>query len=158
MTWKHSGPPITDAEIDAFERKTGERMPEGYRWFLKNITNGGCPDPLTYVPIIDGPVGEQQTEGGALFGINHPHRGLNLATLLEQLAEYGTYRGLPIGEDSGGDVFLLIREGPHEGHVRYMGQWEFQSGDTKSYLVAPSMRAFAAVLERQWRKAHRHGR
>ena|SRR5579862_2581472 len=118
MRWTDSGPKITDAEIDEFERRTGEAIPESYRWFLKSVSNGGRPDTRINIPIIQGPVGEHATEVCILRGINHPSKAFDLEHALHECSHLGTRRGLPIGDDLGGDAFLLIREGPHEGHVR----------------------------------------
>ena len=157
MKWFRTGPTITDAEIEEFERATGERIPEGYRWFLKHVANGGRPEPLVIFPIIEGPGGETEAEMAGLYGINPSGKGWDLSTNLDHLSEFGTHRGLPIGGTLGGDVFLLIREGPRSGQVRYMNHGDYVTGETQSYLIAPSMEKFIRVLEREWNKGNTWG-
>lgn len=49
------GPRVEDSDVEAFERRLGQALPDGYRNFLLT-TNGGEPEP-NFIPHPDGNVG-----------------------------------------------------------------------------------------------------
>jgi hypothetical protein len=56
---RECGPPLSEEDVQAFEREIGARLPEDYRWFLKTY-NGGCYYDEMFIefPTPRGPVGD----------------------------------------------------------------------------------------------------
>lgn len=44
-------PTLTEAELQAYENANGVALPEDYRWFLRNITNGGVGPYYGMIPL-----------------------------------------------------------------------------------------------------------
>lgn len=56
--FSETGPPVTTADVDAFEAKIGSPLPEDYRRFLLT-TNGGVPSDNT----VDEPSRDRRHRG-----------------------------------------------------------------------------------------------
>jgi hypothetical protein len=145
MNWQDPGPKLIPDDLSRFERKIGRSLAPDLRWLLVEVANGGLP-PQTRLPVPElGPSEGVVAQG--LYGIGHPDESYSMDVAWEDLHEYGTARGFPIGYDQGGWQFVIVESGPLKNQIRLI-PWDEYCDPTSnvSYLVAPNMRDFVALL------------
>jgi hypothetical protein len=110
------GPKLSDSDVAALEDALGARLPSDFREFLL-AHNGGLPDLSTI--DVDGLSGSP-TDLQVFFGIGRPTKSSDLRW------NWVTFRGrvdhelLPIGCDSGGNLFALALRGDRRGRIFYV--------------------------------------
>jgi SMI1 / KNR4 family (SUKH-1) len=107
------GPQVTEAQIEAFERSYGHRLPDDYRQFLLDV-NGGQPD-KAHCDFDQGVV-------NCLFSLDDTENdSCELATRAKRArASLPSPDLLFIGHDDGGARILLALAGEHRGEVWFM--------------------------------------
>ena len=137
------GPPISVVDVVALENKIGATLPNDYREFLLS-NNGGRPEP-DGVRVL----GYDETDVQILFGVGRPIKSScidwNLEILEKRLPEYA----VPIGSDSGGNVFYVSLEVGNRGSVLYLALdavYGSDSSDTPTYEVNSSFENFIRDL------------
>jgi hypothetical protein len=136
---EEQGPSLTDADAAALEARLGKRLPASYRRFLL-ANNGGIPVPNTAdVPGLH----QSPTDVQELFGlgleIGSSCIDWNIETFVGRLDPHL----LPVGRDSGGNVFCLSLRAADEGAVIYC-DLESVYGD---YGKAPPLYQVAADFD-----------
>jgi hypothetical protein len=134
VTFRESGPDLTDEQLRRFEATHGISLPKGYREFLLRV-NGGRPTPD--VIDVDG-APAMPTDVQVLFGIDHPMRSSQLGWNRETFADRLEEALMPIARDSGGSLFCLVLSGRDGGAVVY---WDTNGGGAV-YSVAHSFDEF----------------
>jgi len=102
--------------LAAFEQAYGVRLPDDYRSFLLNY-NGGYPSPSVIDFIQYG--SEQSDIVNNLFGIHEGEYWANLDWHLQMLEDRIPMGFIPIGDDPGGNVYLLGVMGEFVGKVYF---------------------------------------
>jgi hypothetical protein len=99
------GPQVTDAQIEAFERSFGHRLPDDYRQFLLDV-NGGAPD-IANCDFDQGVVNRLFS----IDDINDDDDSRDLATRANrQRARLPSPDLLYIGHDDRGEVWYMVEE------------------------------------------------
>jgi hypothetical protein len=107
-------------ELEAFQRRLGVSLPTDYRTFLLDY-NGGQPWPERIVTLKHG-----STDVQYLYGIHAGPSWANLQCCLEDTKGRIVKEGLPVGNDSMGNLFVLILHGKKTGLV-YFWNHELES-------------------------------
>lgn len=137
------GRAVGEMELAGVERKLKLQLPETYRRFLLEY-NGGIPSP----DIIDvqGLPGSP-TDLQVLFGIDREVESSDLALNYSLFKKrLPNLRLLPIGCDSGGNLFCMDVRGDIVGQIFYC---DVNSSAARLYEVAPSFDDFLGKL-RPW--------
>ncbi len=140
--------PVSDAQIVELEGTLGYGLPQDYRAFLLEH-NGGKPGADTI--DFEDERGPSSSDVNYLFGV---HRGEYYASLPKRME---MFRGripagfLPIGDDSGGNLWVLELEGPGRGRVYFWDhEGEADEGEPPTTrnmtVVAASFTDFLARL------------
>lgn len=119
-------PPVGEARLAEFERRSGRRLPPAYRSFLL-AHNGGRPrQPCDFT--MSGPGGMITTGTVDRFlGVGAPEH-FDLERYLAVYAGRVPARMLPIAYDPGGNLICLSTGGGDEGAV-YFWDHEFEADD-----------------------------
>lgn len=140
----------SDASIAAVEKKLGVALPADYVEFLKQSDGGSFKNDLVFVEDMG-----DETVLNSVFGVAADGD-------MVVLNEYADYRkrnripklGLPIGDDPGGNLFILCLEQPGHGGIYYWNhEKEPPNGGDKFedfrnlHLVNHSFSAFIASLK-----------
>jgi hypothetical protein len=130
-----TGPRVTAADVERFERELGHELPEDYRQFLVDV-NGGQPAIERAVFRLR----KDRTILNNLLSLNDPDEGNDLAT--NQRLSGHPRNDLPrdamtIGYDAGGSRIVLILAGPHRGEV-----WFLDLGNQRSTGSNPRVEWF----------------
>ena len=132
-----SGRVLSEEDIEAFEVRLGYALPETYRRFLQEH-NGGRPAPD--VIDIDG-LSRGPTDVQEFFGLDCSLETSNLDWNLGTLRDRVDERLLPIGCDSGDNIFCLSLHGPDRGSIIFC---HFVESKVSYYKVA---RSFVEMLK-----------
>src|SRR5438105_1019599 len=81
-------PPATDPDCDSFEKRSGIRLPDDVRDWLK-LTNGPCVGP------------------GGLYGIRPPRRHLDMEAIIALFPSWKAHQWLPIAGDGCGNYYVI---------------------------------------------------
>jgi hypothetical protein len=137
------GTSISDAQIDDIEAALGFPLPTDYRQFLR-VYNGGVPDDDT-IDIAD--LKQSPTDVQELFGIDYDLKTSNILWNLEFIRQRCPGRRLlPIGCDSGGNLFCLDFDNDERNpSVIYL---DVISSDCPSYLAAANFSEFCGHLRK----------
>ena len=140
-TIRNPGRPATEAEIATLEQRLGFGLPAQFRAFLLK-SDGGRPSPDTI--DIDG---FGATDVDVIFGIGRAVESSRIDWNLDTLRERLRVGVVPIGCDSGGNLFVLSRR--DAGAVSYL-DLEAVYGDLEAaapeYLVAADFDEFLSRL------------
>jgi cell wall assembly regulator SMI1 len=145
-TIEQTFPPISPADLDEFERAEGVALPPEYRDFLLR-NNGGRPaDNIVDVPNLDE------------VAVNH-FFGLRPGEMYDLRRERAMYEGrvppgtIPIGDDPGGNLFLLSLADDSKGAVLFWDHEEEPVDEATDwsdfenvYAIAGSFDEFLASL------------
>lgn len=135
-----TGPVIGHEEISDLESMIGAVLDDGYREFLLRC-NGGSPTPDT-IDIPEAP--GTPTDVQVLFGIGRSTESSDLLWNTSIIGERGLKEKLlPIGCDSGGNLFCLQIVGGRTGKVLY---YDLESPGNQLYSVAPNFQTFVQKL------------
>ena len=139
------GAPLSDKQLDRFERDLDVKLPSSYRNFLLR-TNGGKPHPDFF------PIAEHQTLSfgriNVLFGIGRAERQTNVdwhyKMLIGQLPNYT----LPIAGTVNDDVIFIAFGALNEGRVYFWerGDARLEGGYDNSYVIAADFDVFLDKL------------
>ncbi|MDR7335405.1 SMI1/KNR4 family protein [Roseateles asaccharophilus] len=103
MKIQNQGPEIDFATIDSLQQSLKAKLPDAYTLFLLQ-NNGGSPEPN----VIDIPgISDSPTDVQVFFGLGSPTSSSDLLwniSLYENKVDEGY---VPIGRDSGGNLFLI---------------------------------------------------
>lgn len=134
------GPVISEADIVVLENRLGVRFPSRYRDFLLQH-NGGQPTP-DIIDIADAP--GTPTDVQVFFGIERPVESSDISWNVQLLLERcPNLRAIPIGCDSGGNLFCLRIEGESAGMIVYC---DLDSSDCDIYHVAHDFDEFLSLI------------
>jgi cell wall assembly regulator SMI1 len=140
---EEEGRPVDESEVVQLERALGTQLPDSYRRFLMR-TNGGIPTP-DVIDIVGMP--GSPTDVQVFFGIDRGVESSNLLWNFRLLSRrIPNCRILPIGCDSGGNIFCLELTGNDAGNVMYFA---LGKSDATLYFVATSFEAFLEKI-RSW--------
>jgi hypothetical protein len=123
--------PMTDAEIIAFEKEVGARLPETYRQFLASYGastfNGASPDNpyILFRPLKQLPSHFKSGKGlfDAFYGAERdPHDGYSLRVRTRFFLGRMPGSIIPIGDDGGAGQICLGIKGSEAGKVYYWDQ------------------------------------
>lgn len=138
-------PPISLAQITAFENRWKMQLPEKYRSFLLD-TNGGEPVPAAF-PIVDmpqNPTGEIR----AFFGLGAKIESEDLEWYLNNLAIPQIPKILPIAYTPMGDYLCLDTSKPKSPVIYWDRNMCWGDGNKIAfYLVAKSFEEFLALID-----------
>jgi hypothetical protein len=137
------GPPLRDADIDAFEQRVGVPLPPEYRAFLL-VHNGGRVEPATLYAYPSAAIQYFLSIGGPI----------DASTCWDTFRNPAYPRmppeHFPIAECEGGDLLTMVFEGPERGHI-YHWDHEEEGDDTFTYenltVVATSLDELLAGLQ-----------
>ncbi|TDB58201.1 SMI1/KNR4 family protein [Photorhabdus khanii] len=107
---------IDNSEILSIEQHYSIILPESYRAFLKKYNGFYVEDPdacnLTYHGVDDGEIAFD-----SLFGINIENENFNLIEMNNNYLDELLFikNSFIIGTDPGGNFYILVTEGKHEG-------------------------------------------
>lgn len=142
VTMLDSESAVTPEQIEQLEEELRVKLPTEYRYFLLQY-DGGRPDPDGIIVA-----GFDETDVQVLFGINRKNDSSliiwNMATLSDRLPA-----GLvPVGTDSGGNVFCISTRVEDYGSVLYADLDEIYGapGQPRIYSVAQSFEEFLRKL------------
>lgn len=134
------GPALRAAQIDGIEIQLGASLPSDYRNFLLQ-NNGGRPQPdVIDVSSLPGTPTDVQILFGVGRSVASSNLGWNLTVFAERCPEH---RALPIGCDSGGNLFCLKVARGVASQVLYC---DFANSGCTLYPVADSFDNFLAAL------------
>jgi hypothetical protein len=142
---KDHGPELSESDISDLEKRLSAMLPKDYRRFLLEF-NGGRPVPD--IVDIDGLPGSE-ADVQAFFGIDDPVESYNIDWNLKTLAGRLEAGLLPIGCDSGGNVFCISLRKRDRGAVLYCDlQSVFADLEAKPdvYPVASDFETFLSGL------------
>jgi hypothetical protein len=131
---------VTEAQLDAFERKVGIALPDEYRRFLL-AHNGGRPEPDA-VPVKDrrGRVRLEMID--RFHGIHRGPHG-NLEQYHDTFRERMPDGYLPIAHDPGGNQFVLSARHADWGKVFF---WSHEDDPANFERVADTFDAFLDAI------------
>ena len=115
VEFENPGPKLSRVELASFEEGIGYELPVEYRSFLLAV-NGGRPVP-DIVDVEGHP--EFTTDVKALFGLRRVIESTCLDWWVKTLSERLEPGVLPIGSDSGGNVFCISLHPGDHGVVLY---------------------------------------
>lgn len=128
VEFKNSGPPVSEADIDAFERERGVSLPDAYRRFLM-AHNGGRPHPNGF-PMSGGcgrviepiqyflSIGEPYSLAQRWHDFKHPE----YPRMPPEFA--------PIAKCPGGDLLVIATAGKQLGEVFF---WDHEEEGDETY-------------------------
>lgn len=120
IPFERQGPPITEADLDAFESRLGQRLPADYRQFMLS-QNGGRPIP-NYLPS------NPNVGIGVFFCLTSDDQDDSMAQMLDVYSDRYPPRMLPIAESAGGNLICLSLTGDDENSV-YFWEHEMESDE-----------------------------
>jgi hypothetical protein len=142
------GPPLTQAELEKFERQLEAPLPSDYAAFLLRY-NGGSPTPDT-VPVQGWPQGGPEADVRMLYrlGPNPAEDTYDLRWMIDTMAGRMPRGLLPIATTSCGDDFCLWLSGKDRGAVVL---WDHEAEHhppttANVHRVAPTFAAFLELL------------
>jgi hypothetical protein len=135
------GPPLRDADVDAFEAKYGLELPSSFRAFLL-ATNGGRPerDLFALRGLPGNPVGRIHF----FFGLNDAVESCNLDWNLDVFQDRIPAGLIPIATTEGADKVCLSVDGMNIGRVFY---WDAHAGMDSVHLLAEDLNTFVTSLQ-----------
>jgi hypothetical protein len=137
-----AGTPVSDAQIDEVETALGFPLPADYRHFLRTY-NGGVPDDDT-IDIAD--LKQSPTDVQELFGIDYASKTSNILWNLDFIRQRCPGRRLlPIGCDSGGNLFCLDFAQERNPSVIYL---DLIPADCQAHLICGTFSEFCDLLRK----------
>ncbi|MEZ6058500.1 MAG: SMI1/KNR4 family protein [Planctomycetaceae bacterium] len=117
-------PPLTDAEISAFEKEHSLNLPKDYREFLL-LNNGVFPTP----DCVEFEEAGRKTASDVFcfFALGDERAGLSMDWHIETYADRIPRDTVPVGRDSGGNLWLLSVRSSDAGSIFF---WDHGSFDT----------------------------
>jgi hypothetical protein len=145
--WDRPFSPASPVHIERFEQCIGSLLPPAYRNYLLS-QNGGIPSEYLEfkIPEIFGDVGRVML--GAMYGIGERGSGIDLETQYEELDDVVPQGHIPIGEDPGGNLLLLVVHGPSRERIVFwerVGLFASQQGKTL-FPIADDINRFLESL------------
>ena len=128
--------PRLSTPVEVFEDFLGKRLPKDYQLFLEK-TNGGAPL-KKYFLFKDS--NNDGTIVNALFGITH-NSDLSLMRHYREYKNIVAAGMLPIGNDQGGNIILLINDGSNCGSIYFLDH------EKPVFLIADSFEEFINGLK-----------
>jgi cell wall assembly regulator SMI1 len=127
------------SDLKRIEDKMGRPLPEAYRAFLLE-NNGGRPD----LDVIDIPTEHfRRTDVKIFFGLYDELDANNLLWHLDWLEGCLENHLLPIADDSGGNLFVLVLDEEDYGQVYYFDAAEIPP---RPYFVAKDFNEFLSKI------------
>lgn len=142
VQFEDGGPPVSEADIVAFENRHCLVLPPAYRNFLLS-TNGGHPVPDEIDIVIEGASLRWRLHYFA--GLNDPVESCNLDWLMEVTRETRPKYMVPIVGDEAGNHFYLDARPAHVGAI-YFGPTPENAGPIMFTLVRPNFDSFIRSL------------
>lgn len=140
-------PTLTEDALDAFQRKHSYLLPADYREFLL-LTNGAFPSPAC-LPFQEG---ERQTVSDVFcfFAVEEERAGLSMEWHCHHFQGRLPKQTLPIGRDSGGNLWLLSLAHDKPGAIYFWDHGSFANFDETELShwprVAASFQDFVDAL------------
>jgi len=139
--------PLSNADIDAAERKLGIRLPAEYRAFLLRFNGGYFQHWVQFVL----PNPQLYNSGGYVDGMSGIVEGssrgyLNLVDDARTIEGYFEYGMLPIGTSEGQQLCLCVT-GDHFGSI-FLAESDYdpEDGEQRFFFAAPDILAFVNML------------
>jgi cell wall assembly regulator SMI1 len=122
---------ISDTECDAFEQRTGIRLPEEVRQWLK-ISNGPCVGP------------------GGLYGIRPQRSHLDIEAILDLYPSWKTRQWIPIAGDGCGNYYVIPTQEEYGSGYPVLFVDTNSTSDVPAYIVASDIGHFlVSLLEKE---------
>jgi cell wall assembly regulator SMI1 len=122
---------ISDSECDAFEQRTGIRLPDEVRQWLK-VSNGPCVGP------------------GGLYGIRPQRSHLDIETFLEMFPSWRTRKWIPVAGDGCGNYYVIPTQAEYGSGYPVLFVDTNSTSDTPSFIVASNIGHFlVSLLEKE---------
>lgn len=148
MKFRDAGPPLTDADLNRFEAEHGFKLPPKYREFLL-FTNGGVPE-FEYFEMKGNP-NDTGDAVGFFDRMNVPDGGIDLAWAIREIPLYFKAGYFCIASSCFGSFICLDLNSPSREEVIYIDIADEldENGLKPTYLLAPDIWAFIAMLQRE---------
>lgn len=132
-------PPVTEADVKAFEQRHSVVLPKPYRDFLL-VVNGGMPFPMHVVKGFGFCAFD-------FYSLNHRPYGLESLCISSDWEEAYENGYLEIARDPGGSHFLISTRGDDVGEVFFLDREVLLRDSDEPIRVARSFDAFLDSLE-----------
>jgi len=155
MEYDEPGIPATESAVQAAEHKLGIVFPPDFRHFLMTV-NGGRPERTAFtIQWNKQPWAEffQNSTVSYFYGLTDDEDDLDIVEEYEDWSERIPSITIPIGNDPGGALLLLIVKGERAGEVHYWVQdyeADFEGGEVPDFrnvgFIARSFSDFLSSL------------